>query len=317
MNIVAVEPIGIKEDKYRELKEKFQNLGHNFLMFPDRQESDEILIERLKDAEIAIISNIKLTKDVMSHCPKLKMLSVAFTGVDHVDLKACSEKGVKVSNAAGYSNQSVAELVIGMIISKLRNIVECNEVIREGKTKDGLVGYELAGKTVGIVGTGAIGLRVAKLLKAFGCKLLGNNNSPSKEGEDLGIEYVSLDELLKASDIVTLHTPLTEATTHLINSENIKLLKPTALLVNCARGPVVDIEAVATALKEKKFAGAAIDVFEIEPPLATDHVLFGAESALLTPHIAFATAESMVKRAGITFDNIYTWMDGKQINTIL
>ena len=224
---------------------------------------------------------------------------------------------LEISNAAGYSNGSVAELVIGMIISKLRNIVECNEVIREGKTKDGLVGYELAGKTVGIVGTGAIGLRVARLLKAFGCKLLGNNNTPSKEGEELGIEYVDLDELLKSSDIVTVHTPLKEKTTHLINSDHIKLLKPTALLVNCARGPVIDIEAVATALKEKKFAGAAIDVFEIEPPLPTNHVLFDVESALLTPHIAFATAESMVKRAVITFDNVYKWMDGNQINTIL
>lgn len=231
--------------------------------------------------------------------------------------KACKEKGVKVSNAAGYSTQAVAELVIGMIISKLRNIVECNVAVRKGLTKDGLVGSELAGKTVGIVGTGAIGLKVAEILKAFGCKLLGYNRSPSKVGEDLGIEYVSLDELLKASDIITLHTPLTKETRHLINRDNIELVKETALLVNCARGPVIDIEAVAEALKEKKFAGAAIDVFEIEPPLPTNHVLFDARSALLTPHIAFATDESMVKRAKIAFENIYAWLEDKQINTIL
>lgn len=317
MKIVMLEPLAVSEEVINDLSKGLKDQGHELIVYDSVTNDVEELKTRAKGADALIIANNPLPGEVIKSVDELKFISVAFTGVDHVDLKACSEKGVKVSNAAGYSNQSVAELVIGMIISKLRNIVECNEVIREGKTKEGLVGYELAGKTVGIVGTGAIGLRVAKLLKAFGCKLLGNNNSPSKEGEDLGIEYVSLDELLKASDIVTLHTPLTEATTHLINSENIKLLKPTALLVNCARGPVVDIEAVATALKEKKFAGAAIDVFEIEPPLATDHVLFGAESALLTPHIAFATAESMVKRAGITFDNIYTWMDGKQINTIL
>ncbi len=204
-----------------------------------------------------------------------------------------------------------------MIISKLRNIVECNEVIRQGKTKEGLVGNELAGKTVGIVGTGAVGLRVAELLKAFGCKLLGNNRSPSKKGEEMGIEYVSLEELLKASDIVTLHTPLTKDTKHLINKDNIKLLKSNALLINCARGPVIDIEAVAQALKEKQFAGAAIDVFEVEPPLPQDHVLFDVDSALLTPHIAFATEESMVVRAEKTFENVYSWMDGNQINVIL
>ncbi len=182
-----------------------------------------------------------------------------------------------------------------MIISKLRNIVECNIATRKGLTKEGLVGFELSGKTVGIVGTGAIGLRVAELLKAFGCRLLGYSRSKSKAGEELGIEYVSLEELLKASDIVTLHTPLTEETRHLINGDNIKLMKETAILVNCARGPVVDIEALAKALKEKRIAGAAIDVFEIEPPLPTDHVLFDAKTALLTPHVAFATDESMVK----------------------
>jgi D-3-phosphoglycerate dehydrogenase len=234
-----------------------------------------------------------------------------------VDKEVCAEQGIGISNAAGYSTEAVAELVIGLIISKLRNIVECNSVIREGKTKDGLVGFELAGKTVGIVGTGAIGLRTAELLKVFGCKLLGYNRSVREEALRLGVQYVSLEELLKESDIITLHTPLTEDTKHLINKDNLRLLKKNALLVNCARGQVIDIEATAEALKENKFAGAAIDVFEIEPPLSLQHTLFGADNALLTPHVAFATKESMVRRAEITFNNIYSWLEGNQINKML
>ena len=317
MKIVMLEPLAVKDEVINELSKDLREDNHELVVYDSVTNDVGELIERAKGADALIIANNNLPGEVIRSLDNLKFISVAFTGVDHIDSEACAEKGVKVSNAAGYSNQAVAELVIGMIISKLRNIVECDVAVRKGLTKDGLVGSELAGKTVGIVGTGAIGLKVAELLKAFGCKLLGYNRSTSKAGEDLGIEYVSLDELLKASDIVTLHTPLTEETTHLINSDNIKLLKETALLVNCARGPVMDIEAVAKALKEKKFAGAAVDVFEIEPPLATDHVLFDARSALLTPHIAFATDESMVRRAKIAFDNIYAWLEDKQINTIL
>lgn len=317
MKIVMLEPLAVSEDVINKLSTRLKEENHELVVYDTVTNDVEELKERAKGADALIIASNPLPGEVIRSVDELKFISVAFTGVDHVDLDACKEKDVKVSNAAGYSNQSVAELVIGMIIFKLRNIVECNEVIRQGKTKDGLVGYELAGKTVGIVGTGAIGLRVAEILKAFGCKILGNNRSHCQAGIDLGIEYVSLDDLLKESDIVTLHTPLTEETKHLINSENIKLMKPTSILINCARGLVVDIDAVAKALNEKKIAGAAIDVFEVEPPLAKDHVLIEADGALLTPHVAFATAESMVARAEITFDNVYSWLDGKQINTIL
>ncbi|HWT26318.1 MAG TPA: NAD(P)-dependent oxidoreductase [Mobilitalea sp.] len=317
MKIAMLEPLAVSKEILDNLTKRLKAEGHEFIAYDNVTKDVEELKRRAAGADAIIIANNPLPGEVIKSVDNLKFISVAFTGTDHVDKAACSEKGVKVSNAAGYSTEAVAELVIGMIICKLRNIVECNTVIREGKTKDGLLGCELAGKTVGIVGTGAIGLRTAKLLSAFGCKLLGYNRHVKKEGEELGIKYISLEELLKESDIVTLHTPLTEETKFLINKDNIKLLKPTALLVNCARGQVIDIEAAAQALKEKKFAGAAIDVFEVEPPLPTDHVLFGADNALLTPHVAFATKESMVTRAEITFDNIYTWLEGKQINTVL
>lgn len=317
MKFALLEPLGVSEDIINQLTQKLKDANHEFVAYNSVTKDIEELKARANGADALIIANNPLPKEVIRSVENLKFISVAFTGVDHVDKEACVEKGVKLSNAAGYSTQAVAELAVGMIISKLRNIVECNTVIREGKTKDGLVGSELCGKTVGIVGTGAIGLKTAELLKAFGCKLLGYNRSAKKEGEALGIQYVSLEELLKESDIITLHTPLTDETKHLINKDNLGLLKPNALLVNCARGPVIDIEATAQALKEKKLAGAAIDVFEIEPPLPIDHVLFGAENALLTPHVAFATKESMVRRAEITFNNIYSWLEGNQINKVL
>ncbi len=317
MKIAMLEPLGVSQEIIDQLSERLKKENHEFIAYTTVTKDPEELKQRAAGADVLIIANNPLPGEVIKAADNLKFISVAFTGIDHIDRAACVEQGVKISNAAGYSTEAVAELVIGMIISKLRYIVECNTVIREGKTKDGLVGYELAGKTVGIVGTGAIGLRTAELLKAFGCKLLGYNRSERKEAKELGIEYVSLEQLLKESDIITLHTPLTEETKHLINKDNLGLLKPNALLVNCARGPVIDMEATAQALKEKKFAGAAIDVFEIEPPLPTNHILFDAPNALLTPHVAFATKESMVRRAEITFNNIYSWLEGNQINKML
>lgn len=317
MKIALLEPLSVGSEIIDRLSAGLKKEGHEFIAYDSVTKDSEELKRRAEGADILMIANNPLPGEVIRSLDNLKYISVAFTGIDHVDKDACLEKGVQVSNAAGYSTQAVAELVIGMIISKLRNIVECNTVIREGKTKDGLVGCELAGKTVGIVGTGAIGLKVAELLKAFGCRLLGVNPFERPEAKELGLEYVSLEQLLKESDIITLHTPLMEETKHLINKDNLSLLKPNALLVNCARGPVIDIEATAQALKEKKFAGAAIDVFEIEPPLPTDHVLFDAPNALLTPHVAFATKESMVRRAEIAFNNVYSWLEGKQINKML
>ncbi|MHB8130829.1 MAG: 2-hydroxyacid dehydrogenase [Mobilitalea sp.] len=317
MKIAMLEPLGVSKEIIDQLSKRLKDENHELVTYDNVTKDVEELKRRALGADVLIIANNPLPGEVIKSSEKLKFISVAFTGIDHVDKAACMEKGVKISNAAGYSTQAVAELVIGMIICKLRNIVECNTVVRQGKTKDGLVGFELAGKTVGIVGTGAIGLKTAEILKAFGCKLLGYNRSVKKEGQELGIQYVELNELLKESDIITLHTPLTEETKFLINKDNLKLLKPNALLINCARGQVIDIDATAQALKENKLAGAAIDVFEIEPPLPMDHVLFGAENALLTPHVAFATKESMVRRAEITFNNIYSWLEGNQINKVL
>lgn len=317
MKIAMLEPLGVKQELIDELSKKLKEEGHEFVAYDDVTRDVEELKNRSRGADVIIIANNPLPGEVIRSAENLKFISVAFTGIDHIDKAACMEKGIKVSNAAGYCSDSVAELVIGLIICKLRNIVECNTVVRQGKTKDGLVGNELLRKTVGIVGTGAIGRRTAQLLKAFDCRLLGFDKYPSKAAEELGIQYMELDELLKESDIVTLHTPLIEETRFLINAERLSLMKPGALLINCARGEIIDIQAAAKALKEKRLAGAAIDVFEVEPPLPSDHILADTDNTILTPHIAFATKESIVRRAQLTFDNIYSWMDGKQINSML
>jgi len=315
MKIVLLESLGIPEALLEEYGEKLRQKGHEFAAYA-KDTDPQVQIERAGDAEVIMIANMPLKGEVIRACKKLKFIDVAFTGVDHVDLEAAKEMGVAVSNASGYSNESVAELVIAMMLSLLRNIPQVEARCREGKTKDGLVGRELAGKTAGIVGTGAIGFRTAALCHAFGCRVLGYNPRPKKEAPDY-ITYLPLEELLGQSDIVTLHCPQTTETKGLINAERIACMKQGAILINAARGPVVDSAALAAALNSGKLGGAGIDVFEIEPPIAADHPLLHAKNTMVTPHVAFASEESMELRAQIVFDSLDRWMAGDQINVIL
>ncbi len=316
MRVVMLEPLGVSEDKLMSLARPLLGRGHRLEPCKDRIESEEERIERASGADVLIIANSPLPARVIRSAPNLKMISVAFTGVDHVDIGACSERGIVVCNARGYSTHSVAELTFGLIFSVLRKITACDAAAREGRTGEGLVGFELYGKTVGIVGTGAIGLRVAELAKAFGCRLLGYSRTRRKEALEMGLKYVSLEELMSESDVLCLHVPLTEETRLLINKERIALMKPSAVLINAARGGVVDSHALAEALNEGRIAGAGIDVFEAEPPLPQDHPLLHARNTVLTPHVAFATAESLLRRADIAFGNIIAWLDGKPRNLI-
>ena len=281
--------------------------------YDTRVTDTETLIERGKDADIIAVSNLPLNADVIDGCKNLKMLSVAFTGVDHIALDACRRNGVLVSNCAGYSTAAVADLVFGLLISLYRNIPACNEVVRREGTKDGLVGFELEGKKFGVVGTGAIGLRVAAIAQAFGCEVLAY----SRTKKDVpGITYTDLNTLLSQCDIVSLHTPLNDSTRGLIGKEQLALMKKNAILINTARGPVVDSQALAEALNEERIAGACIDVFETEPPVKKEHPLLNAKHVIATPHVAFATKEALVKRAVIVFDNITAWLNNAPQNVM-
>ena len=315
MNIVLLESLGVPEEVLNACAKPLVDAGHTFKAYP-KDTDPKVQIERAKDADVIMIANMPLSGEVISACPNLKYIDVAFTGVDHVDLDAARAKGVKVSNAAGYSNEAVAELTLCMMLALLRNVPQVEAHCRAGQTKDGLVGVELMGKTVGIVGVGAIGTRTAELCHAFGCKVLGNKRHVRGDEPDY-IEFVSLEELLSRSDIVSLHCPLNEDSRGMINKNTIAKMKPGALLINAARGPVVDSQALADALNNGDLGGAGIDVFETEPPLDLDHPLLHSKNTIVTPHVAFASAESMETRCKIVFDNIAQWMDGHQTNIIL
>lgn len=313
MKLVIIEPLGVEQEKLLSMAAKQLPESVEVVYYDTRVTDTETLIERGKDADIIAVSNLPLNADVINGCKNLKMLSVAFTGIDHIAMDACRKNGILVSNCAGYSTAAVADLVFGLLISLYRNIPACNEVVRREGTKDGLVGFELEGKKFGVVGTGAIGLRVAAIAQAFGCEVLAF----SRTKKDVpGITYTDLNTLLSQCDIVSLHTPLNDSTRGLIGKEQLALMKKNAILINTARGPVVDSQALAEALNEERIAGACIDVFETEPPVKKEHPLLNAKHVIATPHAAFATKEALVKRAVIVFDNITAWLDGSPQNVM-
>lgn len=313
MKLVIIEPLGVEKSKLLEIAN--ETLGNTVeIVYYDSKVTDtKTLIERGQDADIMAVSNLPLNKEVINGCKNLKMLAVAFTGVDHIAMDACKEKNITVSNCAGYSNAAVSDLVFGLLISVYRNIIACDKVVRAAGTKDGLVGFELEGKKFGVVGTGAIGTRVAMIAKAFGCQVYAYSRTAKKIE---GLTYVDLDTLLSTCDVVSLHVPLNDKTKGLINKEKLSLMKSNAVLINTSRGPVVDSKALADALNEGKISGAAVDVFEVEPPIATDHPLLTAKNLIATPHIAFATKEALVKRAVIVFDNVKAFLEGKPQNVM-
>ena len=315
MKVAILESLAVSQEELQRRKAPFEEKGVEFVEFERTTDKDK-LIEEAKDADAIIIANMPMPGEVISVLDQLKFIDVAFTGVDHVGLEAARTNNIAVSNASGYSNEAVSELVFGMTISLARNIRQTEDRCREGKTKDGLVGWEIKGKTVGIVGYGKIGSRTAELFHAFQANILIYDPIELKNKPDY-IEQTSLDDLLGRADIVVLHCPLIDATRGMINAAKIALMKKTAVLINVARGPVVVAQDLADALNNGVIAGAGIDVFDGEPPLDLNEPLLHCKNALVTPHIAFASEQSMSLRAEIVFDNLAAWMDGNQKNIIL
>lgn len=309
MKISVVEPLGIGKEQFETLRAEFETKNCVFEYYMDRNENPDTIAQRIGDADIVVISNIRLSAETMAKCPNIKMLSVAFTGLDHIDLDYCRTKNIEVFNASGYSTVAVSELAIGLMLDVYRKITEMDANTRQLGSRGMFLGRELHGKTVGVVGTGAIGIQTINLLKAFGCKVLAYSRTQRGEVKALGVEYVSLEHLMANSDIVTLHVPATKDTAQMINAEMISLMKPSAILINTARGAVVDNNALANALKDGKIAGAGIDVYETEPPLPENHPLLSAPNAVLLPHIAYATREAFDIRADIVMNNIHKWLD--------
>ncbi len=309
MRIAVMEPLGVEQEKFMQIAREAVGNDVEIVCYDTRTTDVEELGRRGRDADIIAIGNLPFPREVLEKCENVKMLAVAFTGLDHVDLKYCEERGIKVQNCAGYATTAVAELTFGLLLDLCRNIGKCDTAARNGGTKAGLIGFELEGRTMGIVGTGAIGARVAKLAAAFGMDVIAYSRTPGKVA---GVRYVSLEELLAQADVVSLHVPLTDETRGMIGAEELALMKKTAVLVNTARGPVVDTKALADALNSGRIAGAAVDVFDKEPPLDADEPLINAKNTVVTPHVAFATDESMIKRAEIEFRNIAEFIKDKR-----
>ena len=314
MKVAILESLGIGEEELLSLEKPFLEKGVEFVHY-ERSLDENVLLSELDGADAAIIANMPFPSSVIAKSGSLKFIDVAFTGTDHVGLDAAKKKGIAVSNASGYSNEAVSELVLGMVLSFMRNISKVEERCRNGKDKTGLVGNEVKGKTVGIVGLGKIGRRTAEIFSCLGAKILACSRSRHSDAPSY-VREVEMDELLASSDIIVLHCPLTPETRGLIGEKELERMKSSAILVNVARGPVVDEKALCEALEKGEIRGALVDVFDKEPPLSLDTPLLSAPNTLLTPHVAFATKESMSLRAEIVFENLRAWMEGQQINVI-
>lgn len=305
MKVKLIEPLNVSHELIKELSEPIKALGHEFVYYNEKTTDNDELIERSKDADIVMIANNPYPKEVIKEMDSLKLINVAFTGVDHVAVDDAKKKDIKICNAAGYSDQAVSELAIGLTLDIYRKISDSSP----------LIGKEIKDKTVGIIGTGNIGIRTAELFSAFGAKLIAYSRTEKDEVKELGLKYVSLDELLSSSDIISVHLPLNDNTRGFLNKEKLEKINNNAILINCARGPIIDNEALANLLNEDKIAGAGIDVFDMEPPLPKDYPLLYAKNIVLTPHIAYFTEESMIRRAKIAFDNTISFLkdDAKNI----
>lgn len=316
MLVKLLEPLNVPSEKIDEFAKRITDLGHEFIYYNEKTTDPTELVERSQGADVVMIANNPYPTEAIDQNENLKLINVAFTGIDHVQIANAKNQEVLIANAAGYADQAVAELAIGLVLDLYRGITYSDTTTRQDNYPGLFPGREISGKTVGIVGTGKIGLKTAKLFKAFGAKLIAYSRSEKAEAKDLGIEYVALDDLMKQSDIVSLHIPLTTETKGMISADKLALMKENALFINTARGPIVDNGALAVALNKERIAGAGIDVFDMEPPIPADYPLLLAKNTILTPHIAFLTGEAMERRAKIAFDNTIAFLKGEPTNIV-
>ena len=283
--------------------------------------AEQEVVGRLQGATVAITNKVPLRAAAIAQLPDLKMVAIAATGSDNVDLAACRERGIVVSNIRNYSTVSVPEHCFALLLALRRNLrayiadVEAGQWERSTRfcLLDHPIG-DLAGSRLGIVGYGALGKQVAHLARAFGMEVCATSRSPIG---DSGVIQLELDELLRTSSVVSLHLPLTEQTRHLIGARELGLMRRDALLINTARGGLVDEAALAEALQAGQIAGAGIDVLSKEPPLPDNPLLrLRLPNFILTPHVAWASGGAMQRLADMLVDNIEAWESGRPLNTL-
>ena len=303
--------------------------------------TEQLTIENVslaRDADgIGIFVLSRITREVLDRLPNLKMIATMSTGFDHIDVDACRERNIAVCNVPRYGDATVAEFAFGLILALVRRFRPTFERVDRGDfSRAGLQGMDLSGKTLGLIGTGRIGSHLARIAHAAGMKVIAYDTRPNPAlTEEYGVRYMDLNDLLSEADVISLHVPDTEATHHLINAERLRLVKPTALLVNTARGGVVDTRAVADALREGRLAGVALDTFEgervwIEEEFAgadeapADELrdalesfsLLHSDRAILTPHNAFNTREAVERILATSIENIKAFFAGNPQNVV-
>lgn len=298
-------------------RESFEDVPADWeVTFPEGEEmGKEELIRVLPGYDVLLaIFHAPIDREILDAGKRLKLISNYGVGYNNIDIRYAREKGIAVTNTPKAVNNPTAELAMALMLSAARRVAECNLRIRtEKETMWGTMrnlGFGLEGKTLGIVGMGNIGRNVARKAEAFGMKVIYFN----KRSEVPGYRRTDLDSLLKESDFVSLHTPLTTETRHLIGARELSLMKPSAILINTARGAVVDEAALACALQERQIAGAALDVFEDEPHVT--EALYGLDNVVLTPHIGTGTIDARIAMGREAIDNIRNFLAGEPSNVV-
>jgi D-3-phosphoglycerate dehydrogenase len=305
MKIVIVDHIYLEEKHIKKLR----SIG-DLKIFEEPPKTLNELKKRITAADIVIVGWTDLTKNIIDSTEKLKMISIWATTCHYVDLETARERGIVVAHVPGYATEAVAEHVFALLLGAIRRLLSADKHVRTGDFDwRPFGGSELAGKTLGIIGTGAIGCRVAEIAKAFKMQILGYDKYPNlKKAEEIGMKHVDLYTLLKESDFITLHVTLTSETEGLIGKKEIEAMKKGAAIINTSQGKVIDEKALIDALKSDKLSYAGLDVFEEEPP-AKDNPLFKLDNVILTPHIGFHTVEAPKRCTDICIDNVVKFLE--------
>ena len=281
--------------------------------------SNEELIERIQGARVVVTKELPVNAELLSQFPDtVKLIVEAGTGYNNIDLNAAKKRGITVCNIPAYSTERVAHTVIMMILNFASTMQKQIGMLAKGDrsnfTKYLQVSHtEVNGKTLGVVGAGHIGMEVIKVAKALGMNILVHTRTPKADGD--GVRYVSLDELLENSDYITLHCPLNDQTKYMINKETIAKMKPSAVIVNTGRGPLINEADLCEALAAKRIAGAGLDVQEVEPP-AEDSPLYTLDNVIITPHMGWKGLETRQRLVGIIRDNVQAFFKGEPINVV-
>ncbi len=306
----------VRSEEREALEKIFNGMEAEFLSESLNSET----ASRARDAEIiSIFVHSRIDAELIDLLPNLKLIATRSTGFDHIDLVSAKKRGIVVSTVPSYGAHTVAEFAFGLIISLSRKIFGAAKKLKEDQRFDvsGFEGFDLYGKTLGVIGTGRIGKNVARIAKGFGMKVVGTDLMPDNSfAEEIDLEYVPLNVALAVSDIISIHLPLTDETLHIINSKNILEIKRGAIIINTARGEILETEALINALRSGQISGAGLDVLEGERDGSFDGSLIEMPNVIVTPHIAFYSKEAVEEIIKISAENIKSFMNGNPQNIV-